>query len=196
MTTRMKIKTVVNEIIIPICQQWAGTRRGVDKDSQKIISDYVKTKTGKEIGFQFITPNALKLAKYELDTGKTFSFNIICGNTLVEEFNQSSVARRKRFGNVYHFTLEDIKSGSRFQISLDGIRTNKQFDVQYMVSDDGRFWPVAVIGFYGANINGWSDRVGLNQTVNPHKIPSTHYIGSERASEYVFIISDVANKFL
>lgn len=197
MTKHMKIKTVVNEIITPICDRWAGLDH--NSDIWIKIAAFVKEKTGKEVGFQEVTLDALKLAKYELSSGKTLSVNIICGKTLMEEFEQSSTARRKRFGNICN-PLPHLETSrgrmNRFQINLNEIRGDKQFDIQYLLGDDGRVWPVAVIGYYGSNINGWSERVGLSQTKNPHSIPSTHYMSSERASEYVFVINNVANKFL
>lgn len=193
----MKIKTAVHDIIYPICEHWAG--KTSEEGLFLKLAAFIKERTGKDTGFREVTVNALRLAKYELESGKTLSVNIVCSKNLMEEFEQSSAARRKRFGSVCsRLPHMETQTGcmSRFQIELDQIRSDKQFEVQYLKSDDGRIWPVGVIGFYGSNINGWSERVGLSQTKNPHSIPSTHYMMSDRASEYVFLFNNVANKFV
>ncbi|AFX93495.1 hypothetical protein G646_gp027 [Serratia phage phiMAM1] len=192
----MQIKTVVQKYIQPVCDNWAGSN---NMEIMNRISGYVKERTGKGVGFSEISVTALRLAQYELTTGKTMSINIMCSEMLKSELEQSSQARRKRFGNIYnpmpHMTTPEGRQ-SRFRIHLVEIRGDKQFEVQYIRSDSGRIWPVGVIGFYGSNINGWAERVGLQQTLNPHSKPSTHYMSSERASDYVFIFNNVANKFL
>uniref|UniRef100_A0AAU8L076 Uncharacterized protein n=1 Tax=Serratia phage Kevin TaxID=3161161 RepID=A0AAU8L076_9CAUD len=193
----MTIKTAVNTIISPICDSWAGKLTEAQLFGR--LAAFIKERTGHDVGFREVTVNALRLAQYELGSGKTLSVNVVCSKNLMEEFAQSSQARRKRFGNIVsnmpHMQTPEGRM-SRFQISLDEIRGPKQYDIQYIKSESGHVWPVGIIGFYGSNINGWSERVGLEQTRNPHSIPSTHYMSSERAADYVFIVNTVANRFL
>lgn len=193
----LHINTVVEKFIKPILIKYAG--QPWDEEFARIVQRYIYDKTGKYVGFQLVNINALTHAVQELKSGKTFSFSIIPTQTMKDEFNLSSYARRERFGIIYSNApvTQDAKlAENRFKIALPKIRSKKQYDIQVMMDGRGNAWPVAVIGYYGSNLNGWAKRVGLKHTQGAHIHPSTHYMEVEKANNYVFIIDEIANKFV
>ncbi|AVO22994.1 hypothetical protein HWB57_gp157 [Erwinia phage vB_EamM-Bue1] len=194
---KQRISTIINDNLTPILLHYAGQvwtpefARAVQRD--------IYEKTGKYVGFRSVNIQALKYAQGDINHLPTFSFNIVPLASLVDEYNLSSDARRARFANIYNPRplLDDkVLLMNRFQIALPSIRSKKQFDVQVIIDSRGKTWPVAVIGYYGSNMNSWAKRVGLQQTFGPHKHPSTHYMSSSMGAPYVHFLVSIAEKFV
>lgn len=193
---KQRISTVIKEHLTPILLKYAG-RKWTPEFARAVQRDIFE-KTGKYVGFRSINVMALRYAQFDMANSKTFSFNIVPTQTLVDEYNLSSTIRRQRFEGIYnpHPLLDDeIKVRNRMQISIPKIRSTKQYDVQVIIDSRGNTWPVAVIGYYGSNMNGWAKRVGLKQTQGAHSHPSTHYMDVSKAAEYVFILESTASVF-
>lgn len=194
---RVRISTVVNEMLTPLLLEHSG--KIWTKEFVRSVQKSMYEMCGRHVGFREVNVTAVNYAVTDLSLQATFSFNVVPTKELIEEYNGSSVLRRQRFDKLYNptnITFDKEKLKNRFQISIPNIRSIKQYDVQLVISEDGRVWPVGVIGYYGSNMNSWADRVGLKHTFNPHKHPSTHYMDKEAAQEYVFIIHENAGKFL
>ena len=191
------IRTDINSTIYPIVAEYSG--QVWDNEFVRKFKEYVYEKTGFELGIHYINVRALEFAVNELQHGKTFSFNIIAQQSMIDEYEQSSPARRNIFNNIYN-PLPHIKEATqcvnRMAIVLPSIRSKKRFDLQVIQSDNGQCYPVAIIGYYGDNMNSWGTRIGLKQTRNPHKYPSTHYMHSARSYEYAFIFESIASGFI
>lgn len=193
---KQRISTVVNELLIPILVKYAG--RKWTPDFARAVQKDIFVKTGKYVGFREISVKALSHAVSDLDSHKTFSFNIVPTQTLIDEYNLASEARRARFDGIYnpHPLLQDEKAvRNRFQIVIPKIRSSKQYDIQVIISENGAVWPVGVIGYYGSNMNSWAKRVGLGVTKGPHSNPSTHYMEAGKADGYVFLIKEIVSRF-
>lgn len=193
---KQRISTVVNELLTPILIKYAG-RKWTPEFARAVQKD-IYQKTGKYVGFREVSLIALSNAVDDLNSHKTFSFNIVPTSTLVDEYNLASEARRERFDGIYnpHPLLQDKKAvKNRFQISIPNIRSKKQYDVQVIISENGDVWPVGVVGYYGSNMNSWAKRVGLRMTQGAHSKPSTHYMDAQKAGQYVFFIKEIVSRF-
>lgn len=180
----MHINTAVLKHIIPLLEKYEGKKA---KDiSFEDISAEVKRLTRKEVNFRRVLPSAIDLAKSDLNTASTFSFNIDAMSTLVAELTQSSQARRDRFR---HLCVESHFLTGRIGIRLEAIRSEICFTVNYILEPETQhIYFAAIIGFYGTSINGWAERVELKETLNKHSTPSTHYMTREAAREYVYLL--------
>lgn len=198
--SKQRISSVIEKRLKPILMKYAG--RQWNQAFARAIQKTIFEETGKYVGFRSVNVMALHHAVADLDPKNdrlSFSFNIVPTQTLVDEYNLSTPARRERFRVLFnpHPLLQDeVMLRNRFQIQIPKIRSVKQYDVQVIIDSRGNAWPVAVIGYYGSNMNGWAKRVALKQTQKAHSHPSTHYMSVSKGKEYVFIFEEIASKFL
>ncbi|WPJ72068.1 hypothetical protein DEEACLCL_00043 [Salmonella phage CRW-SP2] len=180
----MHINTAVMNHIIPILEKYEGKKS--EDISFEAISEEVKQRTGKAVNFRSVNPSAIELAKSDITSSATFSFNIDATSSLYTELSLSSQARRDRFR---HLCVKNNHSSSRIGIRLEAIRSDICFTINYVLEPETQYiYFAAVIGFYGTSINGWAERVELKETLNKHSIPSTHYMSKEAAREYVYLL--------
>lgn len=179
----MHINTAVTKHIIPLLEMYEGKK--VHKVDFKLINSEILRLTKKEVNYRRVTPSAVDLAKHDLGTAKTFSFNID-DTFLRSELTESSQARRDRFR---HLCVSSDMPTLRLGIRPSGIRSEVCFTVNYILEPEtDKVYFVAIIGFYGTSINGWAERVDLKETLNKHSTPSTHYMTREAALEYVYLL--------
>ena len=180
----MHINTAVTKHIIPLLEKYEG-KKSSDIPFDK-IAEQIKLLTNKEANFRRVLSHGVELAKSDLRSASTFSFNIDATATLVSELTQSSQARRDRFR---HLCVPNDIAATRVGIKLEAIRSEVCFTLNYILEPETQHvYFAAIIGFYGTSINGWADRVGLKETLNKHSTPSTHYMSREAAREYVYLL--------
>lgn len=183
----MHISTAVDKYIIPILEKYEGMISHAVPFGT--IAEEIKRLTNKGVNFRSITESAAALAKHDILESPTFSFNIDCTSEFRTEMEQSSEARRNRFRHLF---VKNDWPRSRVGIKLEATRSDICFTINYILEPEtSRVYFVAIIGFYGTSINGWAERVGLKETVNPHSVPSTHYMTRTSALEYVFLLQRV-----
>lgn len=179
----MHINTAILKHIIPLLEKYEG-KKVQDIDFVRITSE-TKRLTKKEVNFRRVLPSAIDLAKSDLKSNNTFSFNIDDIH-LRKELTESTQARRDRFR---HLCVSNEMPYFRIGIKPSGIRSEVCFTVNYILEPETqRIYFAAIIGFYGTSINGWAERVGLKETLNKHSTPSTHYMSHEAALEYVYLL--------
>lgn len=178
----MHINTAVMNHIIPLLEKYE--QEIFSMISLQQIKEEIKALTGKGVNFAFVELAALGRAIEEKQRGQTLSFNIVLSPECEKDLCNSSQARRDRFR---HLVGQKVEPTRRICLLLESINSETSFTINCVVLS-GRIHFLAIIGYYGKSINGWAERVGLKETLNPHSIASTHYIPVSAAEEYFYLL--------
>lgn len=187
----MHINTAVMKHILPILEQYEG--KHIREVPFADIARQIKNATDKEANFLQVNPSAVINAKADFAEEKTFSLNIVLSPSCTQELTDSSQARRNRFRHLVSVHSDDYASRcQRLGLKLEGIRTGVYFTINFIIEPEtNRIYFAAIVSYYGISINNWSERVGLQQTLNKHSAPSTHFMDMKSAHDYVFILNKI-----